>query len=443
VQQQWQQSQHDTSAEEFAQNWKFLCKLQGPAESKLDHDHLSDVDQNLDDIEDFVEDDTDFEEDKFEALGREKNQKRKRVSLCRHKLQGQAYPKIRKSKTILEQPERLPEQEDANLDHEWLQLIQMERTIKEQKNKLLKTRAKDHWDPDEDREMFWETEGSPVNKQDDHLDDGDLEYIDAIQNSFSRQDFNHKNPSGPKLESFTPGDALTRALTPIGTPQKINLKFNQNWTSCGSKEENFSYFSNVEEEGPTDLGYYFSDEEDDDSWDEEDLDEEDLLSESDPWSQTDFYDHKNFPNPLETINEASFEDKGEAIYLNGISCISEETKLAFSTWRPFIPPGHAFQNCAAQSRPLDFSSQASSLQEPTLIQISTITTSTRRTPEQMKPTSTRPGTSPSQPKDWPSFKPATKPFTRTWTKPWTESTETYNGTKNWRTEYPDHPEPSK
>jgi hypothetical protein len=77
VQQQWQQSQHDTSAEEFAQNWNFLCKLQGPAKSKPDHDRLSDVDQNLDDVEDFVEEDTDFEENKIEALGREKNLKRK------------------------------------------------------------------------------------------------------------------------------------------------------------------------------------------------------------------------------------------------------------------------------------------------------------------------------------------------------------------------------
>ncbi len=76
--------------------------------------------------------------------------------------------------------------------------------------------------------MFWETEGSPVNEQDDHPDDGDLEYIDAILNSFSRQDFNHKKSNGPKLESFTPGDALTRPLAPIGTPQEINLKFNQN-----------------------------------------------------------------------------------------------------------------------------------------------------------------------------------------------------------------------
>ena len=87
----------------------------------------------------------------------------------------------------------------------------MERTIKEQKNKLLKTGAKDHWDPDEDREIFWETEGSPVNEQDVHLDNGDLEYINAILNSFSRPNFNHKNSNGLQLESFTPEDALTRA----------------------------------------------------------------------------------------------------------------------------------------------------------------------------------------------------------------------------------------
>ncbi len=88
VQQQWLQSRHDTSAEEFAQNWNFLCQPQSPANSKSDHDRLSEVDQNLDDVEDFVEDDTDCEENQFEALGREKNFKRKQVSLCRHKLQG-------------------------------------------------------------------------------------------------------------------------------------------------------------------------------------------------------------------------------------------------------------------------------------------------------------------------------------------------------------------
>ncbi len=37
-------------------------------------------------------------------------------------------------KTILRQPEQLPEPKDPELDHEWLQLIQMERTIEKQKN---------------------------------------------------------------------------------------------------------------------------------------------------------------------------------------------------------------------------------------------------------------------------------------------------------------------
>jgi hypothetical protein len=135
----------------------------------------------------------------------------------------------------------------------------MEKTIEKQKNKVLKIGAEDHWD--KDREIFWGTKESPVNgqddEQDDHLDDEDLEYINAILNSFPRQNFNRKHSNGLNLESFTPGDARTRALAPIRTPQEFNLKFNQNLTSRGSKEEKFSYFSNVEEEGPTDLGNIF------------------------------------------------------------------------------------------------------------------------------------------------------------------------------------------
>jgi hypothetical protein len=38
---------------------------------------------------------------------------------------------------------------------------------RKQRNKLLKIGAKDHWDLDEDREIFWWTEESPVNGQDD------------------------------------------------------------------------------------------------------------------------------------------------------------------------------------------------------------------------------------------------------------------------------------
>jgi len=215
------------------------------------------------------------------------------------------------------------------------------------------------------------------------------------------------------------------ALAPIRMPQEFNSKLDQNSTSRGSEEDHFSYFSNVEEEGPTELGEYFSDDREEDIWDEEDL-----TSESNPWSPTDFNDpEENFPHSqptlsewdpvisgLETIDEASFEDDSEANKLHHISCLSEETRLAFSTWRPFIPPEHAFQNCAAQSQPSDFLSQASSSQEPTLIQISTITTSTRLTPPPMKQTSPQLETSLSQPKNWPSSKPVTRPFTSTWMK---------------------------
>jgi hypothetical protein len=61
IRQQWQQGQLDTSAEEFAQAWNFLCNLQVPVNAESRFDSLSQVDQDLDDIEDFLEDDTGFE----------------------------------------------------------------------------------------------------------------------------------------------------------------------------------------------------------------------------------------------------------------------------------------------------------------------------------------------------------------------------------------------
>ncbi len=69
VRQQWQQSWQDTSAEEFAQNWNFLCNLQGPAKSQSGHDHFHGVNQNLDDVEDFVVEDTDSKDHSFGILG--------------------------------------------------------------------------------------------------------------------------------------------------------------------------------------------------------------------------------------------------------------------------------------------------------------------------------------------------------------------------------------
>jgi hypothetical protein len=182
-------------------------------------------------------------------------------------------------------------------------------------------------------------------------------------NSFSRDQGTHQNSINSKLEGFIPVEALARVLASQKMPEEFNLKFNQNSTTRGSEEKHFSCFSNVEEDGTNELGDYFSDNEEDDTWDRKDL-----TSESNLWSHTDF--NKFEPNftqsqttlaewdpvisGLETINEAKFEDDSEADKLNHISGFSEETKIAFSTWRPFIPPEHAFQNYAAHSQPLDF-----------------------------------------------------------------------------------------
>jgi hypothetical protein len=67
AQQQWQQSRQDTSAEEFAQTWNFLCSLQVPTNAESGLDSLDKVEQDLDDIEDFVEIDTGLEDHRFEG----------------------------------------------------------------------------------------------------------------------------------------------------------------------------------------------------------------------------------------------------------------------------------------------------------------------------------------------------------------------------------------
>jgi len=185
VREQWRQSQQDTSAEEFAQHWNFLCNLQGPATSTSRPDRLDEVDQNLDDVEDFVEDEPNTRNHRFEVLGQEKFRQRKRVSLCRHNLQGRAYLTARRTKMTLRQPEQLRQPEDLELDHEWLQLIQMEKAIEEKKNQLWGNGAQKRGDPDEDHETFWEDKESSTERN-DHLDDEDLQYINVILNSFSR-----------------------------------------------------------------------------------------------------------------------------------------------------------------------------------------------------------------------------------------------------------------
>jgi hypothetical protein len=153
----------------------------------------------------------------------------------------------------------------------------MEEMIEKHKHDLLNTGTHGHWDLDDDHEVFWETEGGPVKEEDESLDIGDLAYIHAILNSFSKTKFHSEKSSHPELQISTPEGALTCAPASMMTPPKFNQKFNQNSMNYGPEADNFSYFSSFEEEGPTDLADYFSDEEEDDS-----LDNEDLSSASEP-----------------------------------------------------------------------------------------------------------------------------------------------------------------
>ncbi len=452
VRQQWQQNRHDTSAEEFAQNWNFLSTLQGPDMTRSgppDPRRLTGVHQNLTDNEDPTEVETDSENDEFEKTPLS-NPKRKRISLCRHKLQGRAYPRVGKRKTTPEQPLRPPEQEKADSDHEWLQLIQMEKMIEKHKQDLLKNGAQDHWDMDNDCDALWEAEGGPVKEEDDSLDDGDLAYIHAMLTSFSKPKFNHERSNYPELQPFTPEGALTRAPAPIRPPPKFNQEFNQNSTSYEHEERDFSCFSNFEEEGTTGLADYFSDEE------EDSLDDKDRKSESDLWSQANsdelgeisdeddtWSEHSATNFGLKAIPDTDYEEVSEGNNLKQISSITNKSELAFSGWQPYIPPLPVFRSSSAQSWRSAFSQPASSSQEPTLIQISTITGTLATTKQTQAPISPRQKMTPSQQQDWNSFRPATRPYTHTWKKLWPESSETCNRTKNSHNEFPGHPGQSK
>ena len=145
------------------------------------------------------------------------------------------------------------------------------------------------------------------------------------------------------------------------------------------------YFSDDEEEENdqiAELGNYFSDNEEDDIQNYQNSQSEDnfwshtaVLSSKEklPLSQTAFSDWNPVISSLETFEEAEEETPVEHI-----AGFLEANQLGFSTWQPFIPHGHVFQNFAAPSQLSDFSSQAFSSQEPTRIQISTISTTDRK-----------------------------------------------------------------
>jgi hypothetical protein len=364
-----------------------------------------------------------------------------------------SLPSMRNQKMTPEPPKQLPEREEVERDHEWLQLIQIEKMIERQKQEWLKTGAQDLEDEDEAWGELQEAEGSPVKEEDESLDDGDLTYITTILNSFSKTKLNCKQPSTSELPPFTPEGALMRAPAQIMPPPKFNQKFNQNSTSYGSEDRNFSCFSNFEEEGTTELADYFSDKEDDS------LDNEDPTGESDNWSQSNFDElgeisddkdawseqHRATKFGLESIQEIDYEETGEKNNLKGIASISKEAKLAFSEWQPYIPPELVFQNSFAQSWRPAFLQPASSSQEPTLIQISTIAgpiATTKQTPALRLAIIPRQKMTPSQQQDWNSFRPM-RHYTHTWRKPCPGSSKTCNRTRNSQNEFQDHPGQSK
>jgi hypothetical protein len=336
----------------------------------------------------------------------------------------------------------------------------MEKAIQNHRNHLLKTGIDGHWDPDEDQETFWGKEKN-IPEQNDYLNDKDLEYINGMLNSSSTQDCTHKNSTIPKFESITPEDVLARALASPRTPPEFNLKFNQKSTTRSSDENHFSYFSNIEEEGTTELGDYFSGKEEDTelgdyfSDDEEDDtgDIKDLTGESNPWNHTQFNHSEDFPHSqltlsewdpvisgLKTINEVSFEDDCEANQLNHISGLSEETKVAFSTWQPFIPQKHAYNLSAHYYWPDSSQQQASLSQEPTFTPISSITTESaiKPTPAPTTPFHSTREIRISPLQDWKPSRPATKPCTKSWSRSYPRSNRTYETTRTSRSESPNH-----
>jgi hypothetical protein len=216
------------------------------------------------------------------------------------------------------------------------------------------------------------------------LDDGDLTYITTILESFSRPKSNSEQLSAPNCAIFTPEGAPTRATAKPMTLPKFNPKFNQtsnqNSTSKHPGAENFSCFSTIWEERPTELADY-SDKEEDDS-----LDNEDTLSERDTWNEFDLEELGEISDEedtwsetepdefeFETHSEVDYEEPGDGTTFMGISSISVETaQQAFSAWQLYIPPEPVFRSSSAQSWWSDSSQQASLSQEPILTQISAI-----------------------------------------------------------------------
>jgi hypothetical protein len=206
--------------------------------------------------------------------------------------------------------------------------------------------------------------------------------------------------------------------------------------TLSANEDDFSLHSNADYDEDCELGDYFSDDEEEDNQINElgnyfsDDEEDNTQSHQSSHSEDNFWSHTQVPNLKEKLklpqtafsnwnpiisSLKAFELKEETP-INKIAGFQEENQLGLSAWPPFTPLAPAFRNSAAHSQLSAFSSQAFLSQEPTRIQISTISTSTKLKKNQTSP---HRATSP-----WPPnhlSKPPTKKSTTKWTRPWKES----------------------
>jgi hypothetical protein len=260
----------------------------------------------------------------------------------------------------------------------------MEEIIERHKQELLKHGVHESEDKDEDWGEHQELEDDVVKEEDDSLDDGDLNYINAILESFAKPKSKSDPTSAFNYAMLTPEGAPTQAPAKQKTPPEINHKINQNFNKNSTSEcsgaENFSCITIIWEEGHTELADYYSDKEEDDSLDNKDtrrgritgnkfnLEElSEISDEEETWSEA---EQDEFD--LENQNEVDYEEPGVRTTFTGISSLSVETAQAFSAWQPYIPREHACRSLSAQSWWSDSSPQVSLSQEPTLTQISSI-----------------------------------------------------------------------
>ena len=141
----------------------------------------------------------------------------------------------------------------------------MEKEIERRRNQLWEAEAGSRGDPDLD-DLTFQEDDEPLAGQSEHLEDEDVRFINSIFNSFSSPTCYRQDYSQLKLKSSSTEDAPTRAWTPeTPPPPKFNQNFNQNSTTRSSQQDHLSYFANAEYEGDSELGDYFSDDEENDT----------------------------------------------------------------------------------------------------------------------------------------------------------------------------------